>query len=62
MGYGGQFVQYGGRVDAVVGSPLVSEFTRDDWKRLAMAALDQAGLSEAEQREIAMLAEVPDGY
>jgi hypothetical protein len=43
-------VQYDTRTDAVVyGCDATRDFTHEDWIRLAMAALDQAGLDAAEQ-------------
>lgn len=44
---------YGERVDAVVyGSPATADYTPADWARLALAALDQAGLSRHEQERV----------
>lgn len=35
---------YGARIDAVVyGCAATADYTREDWLRLALAALDQAG-------------------
>lgn len=37
---------YGARVDAVVyGCPATADYTREDWIRLALAALDQADVT-----------------
>lgn len=37
---------YGKRIDSVVyGCDATSDYTREDWIRLALAALDQAGVS-----------------
>lgn len=42
--------QYDSKTDAVIyGSSLTSDFTREDWIRLALAALDQAGLDKVTQ-------------
>lgn len=35
--------------DVVYGSPATAEFTPIDWLDLAMASLDQAGLSQQDQ-------------
>jgi len=41
-----QSVQYSHKVDAVIyGANVTRDFTREDWTRLALAALDQANVS-----------------
>ena len=46
-------MSYSTKAEAVVyGHPLTATFTRQDWLDLAIAALDQAGASEAMQDEI----------
>lgn len=41
--------QYGQRIDAVVyGSEKTATYTREDWVRLALAALDQADVTPAQ--------------
>lgn len=41
-----QSVQYSHRIDAVIyGADVTRDFSKSDWFELAMAALDQAGLS-----------------
>lgn len=41
-------VSYVQRIDAVVYGSDTSDYTREDWIRLALAALDQAGVSPAQ--------------
>lgn len=44
MGHGQ--TQYDEKTDPVIyGSPVTADFTREDWLRLALAALDQAGIT-----------------
>lgn len=48
----------GGRIDKIVyQTPATAGFTREDWIALAMAALDQAGVSADDQRDIAIISE-----
>lgn len=57
-------LQYDARVDAVVYGATTRDFTRADWRRLAVAALDQASTREtaAMVRELCELIEaMPDG-
>ena len=37
--------QYTDRVDAVVYSQIVKDFTKEDWAALALACVDQAGVN-----------------
>ena len=46
---------YSKAVDAVVYGATTRDLTSDDWMRLAMAALDQAGMNGATQKRIAAL-------
>ena len=50
--------EYGARIDVVVRRAQGSEFTREEWVKLAYAALDQAGVRTPELANILAFSEV----
>jgi hypothetical protein len=45
-------VQYDPKTDAVVYGDVTKDFTKEDWVRLALACLDQAGIHDFDQAYI----------